>query len=114
MVKAMLAKILMILPGQIVYCDELEEGGVDEEHADKVPHVHGGQVGDDRQLGAELVAGREEVQHRRHSQHHPAAGRKLSGKTSGRAGTAHMDIVFLVLGHLGGIIEFFSDTSDRL
>ena len=31
-------------PGQIVDKDELDEGGVDEEHADPVPQVHGCQV----------------------------------------------------------------------
>jgi hypothetical protein len=31
-------------PGQVVHDDELEERGVDEEHAGGVPHVHGRQV----------------------------------------------------------------------
>ena len=39
--------------GKVVDEDELDEGGVDEEHADPVPEVHGGQVGDHGQLGAE-------------------------------------------------------------
>ena len=39
--------------GEVVDEDELDEGGVDEEHADPVPEVHGGQVGDHGQLGAE-------------------------------------------------------------
>ena len=39
--------------GEVVDEDELYEGGVDEEHADPVPEVHGGQVGDHWQLGAE-------------------------------------------------------------
>ena len=43
----------LIQPGQVVDCNELKEGGVDEEHADPVPEVHGGQVGDHGQLGAE-------------------------------------------------------------
>ena len=37
--------------GQIVDKDELYEGGVDEEHADPIPHVHGCQVGDNGKLG---------------------------------------------------------------
>ena len=40
-------------PRQVVHEDELDEGGVDEEHADPVPEVHGGQVGDHGELGAE-------------------------------------------------------------
>ena len=40
-------------PGQVVDHDELDEGGVDEEHADTVPHVHGCQVGDNWQLRPE-------------------------------------------------------------
>ena len=38
-------------PGQVIDQDELDEGGVDEEHADPVPQVHGGQVRNNRQLG---------------------------------------------------------------
>ena len=38
-------------PGQVVDQDELDEGGVDEEHADPVPQIHGGQVRNNRQLG---------------------------------------------------------------
>ena len=40
-------------PGQVVDHDELDEGGVDEEHADAVPEVHGRQIGDYWELGTE-------------------------------------------------------------
>ena len=40
-------------PRQVIDEDELDEGGVDEEHADPVPEVHGSQVGDHGELGAE-------------------------------------------------------------
>ena len=63
---------------QVVNQNELNKWGVYEEHADPVPQIHSGQVGDDRQVGPEpdlttfkypesflfsLVAGGEEVQH---------------------------------------------------
>ena len=38
-------------PGQVIDQDELDEGGVDEEHADPVPQIHGGKVRNNRQLG---------------------------------------------------------------
>ena len=38
---------------QIVYQDEFQKGGINEEHADTVPEVHGCQAGDHRELRAE-------------------------------------------------------------
>ena len=40
-------------PGEVVHKDELNEGGIDEEHADPFPHDHGCQIGDHREVGAE-------------------------------------------------------------
>ena len=38
---------------QIVYKDKFQKGGINEEHADTIPEVHGCQAGDHRELGAE-------------------------------------------------------------
>ena len=42
---------------QIVDQDKLQEGGVNEEHADTVPEVHGCQAGHHRELRAESEQG---------------------------------------------------------
>ena len=57
--------------GQIVDHHELQEGGVDEAHADGVPEIHGREVGDYREVGAETIGGGEEVQHGGDAEHHP-------------------------------------------
>ena len=38
---------------QIVYQDKLQKGGINEEHANTVPEVHGCQARDHRKLRAE-------------------------------------------------------------
>lgn len=47
----------------IIDAHELQQGGVYEAHADAVPDIHRGQVGDDGQRAAETVRGSEEIQH---------------------------------------------------
>ena len=47
--------------GEVVDEDELNEGGVDEEHADPVPEVHGSQIGYHGELGAEPAENRENI-----------------------------------------------------
>ena len=51
------------LTSHVIDADELQQTGVDETHAHAVPHVHGGQVGHDREGGPEPVRGGEKVQH---------------------------------------------------
>lgn len=55
------------LASDIVDADELEQGRVDEAHADTVPHVHGRQIGHDRQSTSETVGRGEKIQHCRHT-----------------------------------------------
>lgn len=55
------------LASHIVDADELEQGRVDEAHADTVPHVHGRQIGHDRQSTSETVGRGEKIQHCRHT-----------------------------------------------
>ena len=49
---------------EIVDHHELQEAGVDEAHADRVPQVHGCEVGHNRQVRAESIRSGEEIQHR--------------------------------------------------
>lgn len=51
------------LSAHIVHADKLQQRSIDEAHADAVPDVHGGQIGDHRQRAPESVRGREEIQH---------------------------------------------------
>ena len=55
---------------QVVDHHEFQERGVDEAHADGVPEVHGREVGDYREVGAEPIRGGEEIQHGGHTEHH--------------------------------------------
>ena len=55
---------------QVVDDHELQEGGVDEAHADGVPEIHGREVGDYREVGAETIRRGEEIQHCGHAEHH--------------------------------------------
>lgn len=48
---------------QVVDYDEFQHGGVYEEHADAIPQIHGGEVRDDGQGGAEAVRGGAKVEH---------------------------------------------------
>ena len=82
--------------GEVVDEDELNEGGVDEEHADPVPEVHGGQVGHHGQVGAESVGGGEEVEHGGDAQHH--AGRhRVPLDPEGDEGGGDQDYAFITL-----------------
>lgn len=40
-------RLVRVPPVQVVDDDELQHGGIDEEHAHTVPQVHGSQVGND-------------------------------------------------------------------
>lgn len=51
------------LPAHVVDAHELQQRGVDEAHADAVPNVHCGQIGDHGQSAPETVGGGEEIQH---------------------------------------------------
>lgn len=50
-------------PADVVDAHKLEQGRVDEAHADAVPHVHRRQVRNHRQCAAETVRGGEKIQH---------------------------------------------------
>lgn len=53
------------LPSNVIDAHELQKTRVDETHTNAVPHVHGGQVRDDRKCRPEAVRRREEIEHRR-------------------------------------------------
>jgi len=55
--------VLGALASHVVDAHEFEQTGVDEAHAHAVPHVHGREVGHDRQRRPETVRRREKVQH---------------------------------------------------
>lgn len=53
------------LPADVVDTDKLQQRGVDEAHANAVPHVHRRQVRHHRKRAAETVGGGEKIQHGR-------------------------------------------------
>jgi len=55
------------LSPHIIDADEFQQGGVDEAHADAVPHVHRRQIRNNRQSAPETVRGSEEIQHGCHA-----------------------------------------------
>jgi len=55
------------LPSHVIDADELEQGCIDEAHANAIPNIHGCQVGHDRQCTAETVRCCEEIQHCRYA-----------------------------------------------
>lgn len=57
-------------PTHVVDADELEQGRVDEAHADTVPHVHRRQIGHDRQSAPETIGRCEKIQHGRYTLFH--------------------------------------------